>query len=159
MHDDHAHDGDHGHHDHHHPHRPGHNAPPRAAQWQTPHNPAASQAPDTAPEPDFDLVEQAFIAGFIDAPDPTSFLRLARIPFEGRTAEGETLKLLRVETSDAVDIAALSPHLGGGSMRYDPLPAKLVSRRRKLDFVYFDGTAARKLSFAEALALALVPRS
>jgi hypothetical protein len=38
-------------------------------------------------------------------------------------------------------------------MRYDPLPAKLVSRRRKLDFVYFDGTEIRKLNFAEALAL------
>jgi hypothetical protein len=47
----------------------------------------------------------------------------------------------------------VTPHLGGGSMRYDPLPAKLVSKRRKLDFVYFDGETVRRLNFAEALSL------
>ena len=60
------------------------------------------------PEPDFDLVEAAFVSGFSNAPDPTSFLRLARIPFEGQTAEGETLQLLRVETDEAVDVASLT---------------------------------------------------
>ncbi len=165
MHDDHSHDHDHGHsHDHHHdhghghghhhhPHGLGHNAAKRPAQWQTPHDPGAGEVPAVAPEPDLDLVEAAFISGFSNAPDPTSFLRLARIPFEGRTPDGDTLMLLRVEAEEAVDIASLSPHLGGGSMRYDPLPAKLVSRRRNLAFVYFDGKAARRLSFAEALAL------
>jgi hypothetical protein len=155
MHDDHSHDHDHHHHGHghHHPHGLGHNAGRRAVQWQTPHAPDAAHAPASAPEPDFDLVEAAFVAGFTSAPDPTSFLRLARIPFEGRTADGAVLKLLRVETSEAVDIGALTPHLGGATMRYDPLPAKLVSKRRKLDFVYFDGEAVRRLTFAEALAL------
>ena len=33
-------------------------------------------------EPDLDLVEMAFVEGFATATDPTSFLRLARIPFE-----------------------------------------------------------------------------
>ena len=46
--------------------------------------PAASHAPARAPEPDFDLVEAAFVTGFASAPDPTSFLRLARIPFTAR---------------------------------------------------------------------------
>jgi hypothetical protein len=145
----HDHDGDHAHA----AHGFGHNAAGRVVQWQTPHAPGASHAPAETPEPDFDLVEAAFVTGFASAPDPTSFLRLARIPFEGRTAGGQVLKLLRVETSEAVDIGALAPHLGGGSMRYDPLPAKLVSRRRKLDFVYFDGETVRRLTFAEALAL------
>jgi hypothetical protein len=155
VHHTHDHDGDHDHddHGHHHPHGMGHNAARRAVQWQTPHAPDAGHAPVSAPEPDFDLVEAAFATGFASAPDPTSFLRLARIPFEGRSADGAVLKLLRVETSEAVDIGAVTPHLGGGSMRYDPLPAKLVSKRRKLDFVYFDGEAVRRLSFAEALAL------
>jgi hypothetical protein len=158
-HDDHGHGGHgHHHHDHDHPHDhghnhgPGHNRP--AAQWQTPHDPAAGEkgAP-SMPEPDFDLVETAFVAGFTSAPDPVSFLRLARIPFTGRTAEGETLQLLRVETDEAVDVASITPHLGGASMRYDPLPPRMVSRRRRLGFIYFDGKAARRLSFAEALAL------
>lgn len=162
MHRDHAHshdhDGDHDHrhdHDHAQPHRIGHNAGGRqaAVQWQTPHDPSASHAHAAEAEPDFDLVESAFLTGFAAAPDPTSFLRLARIPFAGRTAEGEELKLLRVETEEAVDVGAVTPQLGGGSMRYDPLPAKMVSRRRDLAFIYFDGVRIRSLSFAEALAL------
>jgi hypothetical protein len=164
MHDDHSHDHGHDHHHghghqhhHHHPHGLGHNAARRAAQWQTPHDTAASQASGPVPEADFDLVEAAFVSGFANAPDPTSFLRLARIPFIGKNAEGEVLQLLRVETDEAVDIASLTPHIGGASMRYDPLPAKLVSRRRRLAFIYFDGKAARRLSFAEALALAPEP--
>ena len=71
-------------HHHDHVHGPGHNHPhaERApVQWQTPHQPdGATSAP--SPEPDLDKVEAAFVDGFIGAPDPTSFLRLARIPFE-----------------------------------------------------------------------------
>jgi hypothetical protein len=89
-----------------------------------------------------------------NAPNATSFLRLARIPFEGKNAEGETLQLLRIETDEAVDIGSMNPHLGGASMRYGTLPAKLISRRR-LAFVYLDGKTARSLSFAEALALSV----
>lgn len=156
MHDDHSyeHDDHNHHHEHgHQPHGPGHNAH-RPVQWQTPHNPQASPASGKEPEADFDLVETAFISAFATAPDPTSFLRLARIPFEGRTDEGKTLKLLRVETDEVVDVGSLSPHLGGTSMRYDPLPAKMVSRRRRLAFVYFDGQTACRLSFTEVQALA-----
>ena len=51
------------------------------------------------------------------------------------------------------DVGSLNPRLGGGGFRYDPLPAKLVSRRRRLRFVYHDGTGVRPLGFAEARAL------
>lgn len=131
----------------------GHNAAHRAAQWQTPHQSSAPDQPDAEPEADFDLVEAAFLTGFTNAPDQTSFLRLAQVPFEGRTAEGEKLQLLRVETEQATDVASLSPRLGGDAMRYDPLPAKMVSSRHRLGFVYFDGTQVRTLRLAEALAL------
>lgn len=160
----HPHDHDHGHdhgggdHDHSHDHGPGHNQIRRAAQWQTPHDPAASgPVAPAAVAPDFDLVETAFMMGFANAPDPVSFLRLAHVPLVGRGAGGETLRLLRVETDEAVDVGSVTPHLGGESMRYDPLPPRMVSRRRRLAFVYFDGKAARRLSFAEALALAPTP--
>lgn len=146
MHDDHSHD-------HHQPHGSGHNIVQRPAQWQTPHDPSAADNEGSAPEADFDLVEDAFVTGFTNAPDPTSFLRLARIPFEGKTRQGETLRLLRVEMDETVDVASVTPHLGGGSMRYDPLPAKMVSRRRELAFIYFDGQKTQRLSFAEALTL------
>ena len=153
---DHDHHGEHGHrhdHDHHHDHGgPGHNRAPErpAAQWQTPHSPGEQCA--TPAEPDLDKVEAAFIDGFIDAPDPVSFLRLGRIPFEMIAADGVKLNLLRVEIDALADVGSLTPHLGGGSFRYDPLPASLVSHRRRLRFVYFDGEKLRPLTFTDARA-------
>jgi hypothetical protein len=155
-HHDHAHGHDHDHaHDHHHdhihpPHGPGHNHPhsQRApVQWQTPHQPDGATGA-LSPEPDLDKVEAAFVDGFIAAPDPTSFLRLARIPFEF-TAGESSLKLLRVEIDALTDVGSLTPHLGGGTFRYDPLPTNFISRRRRLRFVYFDGASLRPLSYAE----------
>jgi hypothetical protein len=159
----HSHDDDghlHGHshahaeaHAHHHDHGPGHNRAPErpVAQWQTPHSPG--QQPRPAAEPDLDKVEAAFIDGFIDAPDPVSFLRLGRIPFEMIAADGATLSLLRVEIDALADVGSLTPHLGGGSFRYDPLPASMVSHRRRLRFVYFDGQEVRPLTFTDVRAI------
>jgi hypothetical protein len=48
------------------------------------------------------------------------------------------------------DVGAVTRHLGGGSFRYDPLPARLVSRRRRQRFLYFDGSGLRPLTFAAA---------
>jgi hypothetical protein len=146
MHDDHHRHG-HGHHDH----GPGHNHPPRqAVQWQTPHRPAGAPPSPEQPEPDFDLVEAAFAEGFATASDPTSFLRLAGVPFEGTDGNGRRLCLLRVELEQVADIGAVTPHLGGGSFRYDPLPAKLVARRRRLRLVYHDGSGLEALSLGAA---------
>ena len=117
------------------------------AQWQTPHQP--DQDPDHEHgEPDLDLVEAAFVEGFAAATDPTSFLRLAQIPFEMMDGATKKLVLLRVETETAVDTGAVMPHVGGETFRYDPLPAALVSRRRSLRFVYFDGTKLCPLTLA-----------
>ena len=134
----------------------GHNhiAPPRGTvQWQTPHMPLGHEEEHHRGEPDLDLVEAAFVEGFSTASDPTSFLRLARIPFEATDASGAKLVMLRVETEATVDVGTLTPHLGGGSMRYDPLPAAMAARRRRLRFVYFDGGGARKLTLGEVRAL------
>jgi hypothetical protein len=127
--------------------------PGRPAQWQTPHR---EKAPDKAvrrTEPDLDLVEAAFVEGFAEASDPTSFLRLAHIPFEAVADDGAKLALLRVEVEAVTDVGSLTPHLGGGSMRFDPLPARMVSRRKRLRFMYFDGTTLRPLDLAQARAL------
>jgi len=128
----------------------GHNAKP-PAQWQTPHRPERHGAPhDHESEPDLDLVEVAFVEGFEQASDPTSFIRLAGIPFVGRNRQGQKLHLLRVELESLTDIGAVSPLLGGQRVRYDPLPSRMVSRRRQLAFVYHDGKATVRLDFAEA---------
>jgi hypothetical protein len=105
-------------------------------------------------EPDLDLVETAFVESFARCSDATSFLRLAGIAFTGRDAAGTPLNLLRVEIEDLTDIGGVSPLLGGAGLRYDPLPERMVSRRRRLHFVYHDGIATRRLDFAAARALA-----
>lgn len=155
RHDDHHHGHDHNI-DHRHAHGgPGHNhidLPKSASQWQTPHQPNGI-ATATLSEPDLDKVETAFVDGFFAAPDPTSFLRLARVPFEFTMRDGVHLKLLRVEIDALTDVGGLTPHVGGGTFRYDPLPAKFVSQRRRLRFVYFDGAELRALTFSELRAL------
>lgn len=137
---------------------PGHNhahGPLRVAQWQTPHlDDAAGQGAGAPFEADLDLVETAFVEAFATAADPTSFLRLAQIPFEAATPDGAQLKLLRVEVDAVTDVGSVMPHLGGETFRYDPLPAALVARRRRLRFIYGDGTALRALSFAQVRGLA-----
>jgi hypothetical protein len=159
---DHGHSHDHGDHAHAHAHShaeahaqhhdhggPGHNRAPErpVAQWQTPHSPDGPT--QGIAEPDLDKVEAAFIDGFIDASDPVSFLRLSRIPFELTASDGARLNLLRVEIDALADVGSLTPHLGGGSFRYDPLPPRMVSHRRRLRFVYFDGDKLRPLTFTE----------
>jgi hypothetical protein len=122
-----------------------------AAQWQEPHidrNARRGRADGGTPA-DLDQVETAFTEGFAVASDPTSFLRLSNIPFETVAEDGAKLTLLRVEIDSVVDIGSITPHLGGASFRYDPLPASLVSKRRRMRFVYFDGQGLRSLSFAD----------
>lgn len=153
-HDHHHHHDGHGHHHHPSPGLHGHNAPGgKPLQWQTPHLPHGAEPPTDPRSADLDLVETAFVEGFSRAPDPVSFLRLAGIPFVGEAGDGRRLHLLRAETEDVVDVGAVMPLLGGAAVRYDPLPAKLTSRRRRLAFVYHDGRETLRLGFSEARAL------
>jgi hypothetical protein len=154
-HDDHGHDPPHRRHAHPHTNAaagPGHNRP--AVQWQVPHRLDGEQIETPPVERDLDLVEQSFIEGFVRALDPTSFLRLASIPFVGVDVGGRRLHLLRVEAQSLTDVGAVAPLLGGEGVRYDPLPAKLVAQRQRLSFVYHDGRSIRRLDFAEARKLA-----
>ena len=127
----------------------GHNsAPDSPTQWQTPHLPEDHHHDDSeAKEPDLDLVESVFIQGFTAASDPTSFLRLARIPFVTER-EGARLSLLHVRIENTVDVSSVTPWMGGGH-RVEPLPASLVSRRGRLRFVYLADDQRLELSLAE----------
>jgi hypothetical protein len=129
----------------------------RPAQWQTPHRDEApaGEAGRARAETDLDLVEAAFVEAFLVASDATSFLRLARVPFEGTAADGAKLALLRVEVDSVADVGSITPHLGGATFRYDPLPARMVSRRKRLRLVYFDGQKPRPLDLTEAMSLAV----
>lgn len=136
---------------------PGHNGGPAALQWQRPHlPPGAPQTTEPAPERDLDLVEASFVEEFSTCSDPTSFLLLAGIPFTGTDAEGRRLRLLRVELECVTDVGAVVPLLGGEGLRCDPLPGRLVSRRRRLQFVYHDGERLIRIDFAHARGLVVV---
>ncbi|WP_026362954.1 hypothetical protein [Methylopila sp. M107] len=161
MHDGHDHHHDHGGGGHSHahaaPHSHGHghnHAPAKTVQWQTPHLPHGHEhAPEDPKTTDLDLVEAAFVEAFSNASDVTSFLRVAGVAFVGEDASGKRFHLLRVETEDMVDVGAVAPLLGGQGVRYDPLPAKMTSRRRRLAFLYHDGKSVQRLDFAAARAL------
>lgn len=134
----------------------GHNhAPPprQPAQWQLLHGDAQPVQDAGRPEADLDLVTAAFVEGFVAASDPTSFLRLAKVPFEATADDGAKLSLLRVEIDDVTDVGSVTPHLGGASFRYDPLPARMTSRRKRVRLIYFDGQDLRPLDLQDAIRL------
>lgn len=135
----------------------GHNCSRPVSQWQTPHLPKPDHPEPAGGETDVDLLEDAFIEAFPRATDPTSFLRLAGVPLSGQTADGRMCHLLRVEISQKTDIGSLSPYLGGAGHRYDPLPAKMVSRRRTATLVYVDDENSLHLSLTEARKLKQPP--
>src|SRR5437868_2178240 len=130
-----------------------HPVPAQPAQWQTPHRERPQDKVIRRAEPDLDLVEAAFVEGFAEASDPTSFLRLAHIAFESVADDGVKLALLRVVVEDVTGDGLLTSHFGGGNMRFDSLPARMVSRRKRLRFMYFDGTTLRPLDLAQVRAL------
>lgn len=139
---------------------PGHNRPratQQPAQWQLRHadNGPAEGDGQRDGETDLDLVAAAFVEGFLAASDPTSFLRLAKVPFQASDADGAQLSLLRVEIDTIADVGSITPHLGGTSFRYDPLPIRMVSRRKRIRLVYFDGQGLRPFDLAEAMKLAV----
>jgi hypothetical protein len=131
----------------------GANAPARPAQWQVLHgDPEPGGSNSYGAVADLDLVEAAFVEGFLAASDPTSFLRLARVPFRTTAPDGAKLSLLRVEIDSIADVGAITPHLGGDTFRYDPLPARMVSRRRRVRFIYFDGARLRLFGLTDVKA-------
>ncbi len=131
---------------------PGHNQPRAVTQWQVRHE-TKDPIPPPDSERDLDLVESSFVEGFGRTSDPTSFLRLAAIPFVGVDGAGRRLHLLRVEMNSLTDVGAVSPLIGGEGVHYDPLPARMVSQRRRLEFVYHDGRELVRLDFAQARTL------
>ena len=125
----------------------GHNAP-RLRQWHTaPLLPGMTHvhAEELSSEPDLDLVEAAFAEGFATASDPDQLPASGGHPVLAVDGPAGGLPA-RVELEQRTDIGSLTPTLGGGSFRYDPLPARMVSKRRRLRLAYHDGASPRHLS-------------
>jgi hypothetical protein len=128
--------------------RQGHNTGPRAAtQWQ---GPKGDEVPETrAADHDLDLVEQEFHRLALTSTDPTSLLRLARVPFVADIGDGKLMRLLRVSVSDEIEVGAISPGYGGSDVVYHPVPTSRVQHSRSLRFVYHTPDGIRAFSYAE----------
>jgi hypothetical protein len=141
-------------HDHPHPHDHrregglGHNQPgPHATQWQGPlSRPGAASA---AEEPDFDLVEEAFCEAAAIASDPTSFLRLAGVPFVADLGGGNRMRLLSFSIANETEVGAIAPGFAAADPVYHPLPASRVRKLRRLRFTYHTAEGAKEFSLSE----------
>jgi hypothetical protein len=128
--------------------RPGHNAGFRAAsQWQ---DPQTDEMLQTRPvDRDLDLVEQEFYRSALTSTDPTSLLRLARVPFVADCGGGKLMRLLSISVSDEIEVGAISAGYGGSDVVYHPVPASRVKHSRNLRFVYHTPDGIRAFSYAE----------
>jgi hypothetical protein len=127
---------------------PGHNTGFRtASQWQ---DPKADEVPVSRPaDHDLDLVEQEFYRSVLTSTDPTSLLRLARVPFVADIGGGKLMRLLRVSVSDEIEVGAISPGYGGNDLVYHPVSASRVQHSRNLYFVYHTPDGIRAFTYAE----------
>ena len=127
---------------------PGHNAGVRAvSQWQDPKTKQMLQARPT--DHDLDLVEQEFYRSALTSADPTSLLRLARVPFVADIGGGKLMRLLSISVSDEIEVGAISAGYGGSDVVYHPAPASRVKHSRKLRFIYHTPDGIRAFTYAE----------
>ena len=127
---------------------PGHNAGfPAASQWQ---DLKADETMRVRPaDHDLDLVEQEFYRSALTSTDPTSLLRLARVPFVADMGGGRLMRLLSISVSDEIEVGAISPAYGDANVVYHPLPASRVTHSRNLRFVYHTPDGIRAFNYAE----------
>jgi hypothetical protein len=127
---------------------PGHNAGLRAAsQWQ---DPKTDELPQARPaDRDLDLVEQEFYRSALTSADPTSLLRLARVPFVADIGGGKLMRLLSISVSDEIEVGAISAGYRGSDLVYHLVPASRVKHSRNLRFVYHTPDGIRAFRYAE----------
>jgi hypothetical protein len=127
---------------------PGHNAGfPTASQWQDPKTAETLRARPA--DHDLDLVEQEFYRSALTSTDPTSLLRLARVPFVADIGGGRLIRLLSISVSDEIEVGAISAGYGGSDVVYHPVPAPRVKHSRNLRFVYHTPDGIRAFTYAE----------
>lgn len=131
---DHTHDHDH-HHDHHHhdhdhaPHGAGHNH----AHGDHMHSHMHEQ--DEAA--DLQVLAVQFIDGYLQAKDKASYLKLAGVPFERASKDGDkALKLIDVELKTEWQVGTASPSFGSRELSYLPFPGEMVQERTNMSLIY-----------------------
>ncbi len=125
----HDHSHDHHHHHDHAPHGAGHN------HAHGDHLHSHMHAEDEAA--DLQVLATQFIEGFLQASDKTSYLKLAGVPFERSSKDGEkALKLIDVELKTDWQVGTASPSFGSRELSYMPFPGQMVQERTNMSLVY-----------------------
>lgn len=132
--------GTHHHHHHHHHahadqeavHGPGHNHPHDHDHLHL--HPHGQRGPDRMEE--LATLGAAFIDGFRQAADKTSYLRLAGIAFEREGADGLSMKLVDAAFVSNWQLGTASPGFGSRELVYLPYPGAMVSARETMSFTY-----------------------
>ncbi len=151
-HDGHLHGHHHPHHHHHGPAAIGHNGPDGADHLAShPHGQPLADA--AARDDERQLIVDVFIDGFRAAEDKTSFLRMAKIPFELSGEDRPTLKLVDVEITDGWQVGTASPGFASRELVYHPFPGGMVRARTDMRFVYVSLDERRDVTLREMLAL------
>jgi len=91
-------------------------------------------------------LEDAFIAGFRDAPDKRAFLALAQIPLTLEQPGATGLRLLEVCLDAHYRVGSAAPGFGTRELSYQPLPGPLVTRATTLTFVYVSADEVLELT-------------
>jgi hypothetical protein len=100
-------------------------------------------------EHDLDLVEREFCRSALTSTDPTSLLRLARIPFVADLGGGKLMRLLSISVADEIEVGAISRGFEGADVVYHPVPASRVKHSRDLRFIYHTPDGIRAFRYAE----------
>ena len=117
--DDHAHPHDHNHpheHDHLHSHVHGDSAREKQEELQ--------------------VLATAFIEGYRQAKDKTSYLRLADIPFHRKGKDGLKMHLVDVTIASNWQIGTASPAFASRELVYLPYPGEMVEARESMTFTF-----------------------
>ncbi|MBO6755630.1 MAG: hypothetical protein JJ902_04850 [Roseibium sp.] len=128
----HHHDHEHGPHDH----GPGHNH--RHADHLHSHVHAGSRS---GAADELRTLATSFIDGFRSAPDKTSYLRLAGIPFHREGEDGLIQHLVDAQIVSNWQIGTASPAFASRELVYMPFPGEMVKDRETMTFVYVSLTA------------------
>lgn len=97
------------------------------------------------------VLTTAFVDGFRQAGDKTSYLRLSGIPFHRQGSDGLKMHLVDVNITSKWQIGTGSPAFGSRELVYLPYPGEMVSARETMTFTYVSLTERADIDLSAML--------
>ena len=98
------------------------------------------------------ILAASFIDGFRSAGDKTSYLRVARIPFQRTGTDGLTLNLVDAAIVSNWQIGTASRAFASKELVYMPFPGSMVTARETMTFTYVSLSERRDIDLLDILA-------